>query len=255
MPIFRPSSTVEYSIIDPVRSSLDDDIISGDEVSPNILNKILEAVEQIKQHYSIEIDKVWWIGSSLTYQYQEDSDIDITLFVSNEYKEHLKELNSNIYELFDDKMYIKKHPVHFYFSTGAYSQHKADAIYDVTHNKWIKKPKQVDESEIAEIISHCSDFKEFNEIMKLYVELQSMLEHYNGSRGQLEGIIDQTVDVLVLFEKIRQMRRDDFSKKPNKSLPSANYECSNIVYKLLERFGLQSLSETVSSVLQQGLDN
>lgn len=253
MPIFRPSSTVEYSILDPVRSSLDDDIISGDEVNPNILSKILEVVENIKQHYSIEVDKVWWVGSSLTYQWQEDSDIDITLFVSKDYSEYLKELNTDVYKTFNEKLYIKQHPVHFYFSTGAGFQ--ADTIYDVMKDKWIKKPKQVDESEIAEIISHCSDFKEFNEIMKLYVELQSMLEHYNGSRGQLEGIIDQTVDVLVLFEKIRQMRRDDFSKKPNKSLPSANYECSNIVYKLLERFGLQSLSETVSSVLQQGLDN
>lgn len=255
MPIFRPTPTVDYSIIDPVQSSLDEDIVFGDQINPKIIDGILDFVQKIEETASIDVEKVWWVGSSLTYQWSEDSDIDITLFIDHSFKDQLKELNAWVHENYDGSMFVKKHPVNFHFATGRYERFKADAIYDVIKRKWIKKPKEVDESEIAEIISHCSDFKEFNDIMEKYIGLQDLLENYSGSRDQLSEIIDKTVDVLVLFEKIRQIRRDDFNKKPDKNLPSANYRCSNIVYKLLEKFGLGSLAETVASVLQQGFDN
>jgi predicted nucleotidyltransferase len=89
---------------------------------------------------NVKVDRIWLIGSSLTYQWTPESDLDVTLFVSKS-KDECKELNKLSAKHFNEKIFIKKHPVNFYFDPGRFLKFKSDAIYDLEHDKWIKKPE------------------------------------------------------------------------------------------------------------------
>jgi predicted nuclease with TOPRIM domain len=154
--------------------------------------------------------------------------------------------------LFNEKIFIKKHPINFHFVTGRYNRFKADAIYDIKLDKWVKKPESIEEDDIENLIESCQSVKEFNEILEEYINLKKLLESYTGDQEQLEEIFKQTFKVNNLFEKIRDIRREEFKKRKDPKLPSANFRCSNIIYKLLERYGLEDLAQELTKFVQRG---
>jgi predicted nucleotidyltransferase len=247
---------INYSIVDPVQPNLDSDIIIGDKLNNELRKKIISAIEIISNKTDLDIVKIWIIGSSLDYQYvKNESDIDITIFIERKTPEELIELNKAAADHLNEKLYHKGHPINFHFVKGRYLKFKADAIYDLLSDKWIKKPKAKNEDDIEDIIKSCSSLKEFNEVLEEYMELKNMLEGYSGNQEELEEIISQTVKVSILFDKIRDERRKDFNKKPDPNLPSANYRCSNIIYKLLEHYGLGDIVKEVTGFLESRLEN
>jgi len=256
MSIFMRPKTKEYSVIDPIKPGFDKAIIVDDKIRSSIRDKILSMVSKISSQIGYEVDKVWVLGSTLTHQWKKDSDIDITIFLKKQLDgDQYKELNTLAADNFNEKLFVNEHPVNFYFSPHRYLKFKADAIYDLSNEKWIKKPEAISEDDIEEIIKNCSSLKEFNQILEEYTELKNLLENYSGSREELEQIMSQTIKVSILFDKIRDERRKDFNKKPDPNLPSANYRCSNIVYKLLENYGLGDIVEEVTSFLDSRLEN
>lgn len=249
MSIFIQPHTKEYSVVDPIQSSLDADIIKNDKLNPNLRKQILEEVNKIKNHFSVKINKIWIVGSSLTFQYTPKSDIDVTLFVDAT-QDNLKDLNKICNEEYNEKIYINLHPVNFHFASGKYLRFKADAIYDLYNDKWIKKPEALEEDDVEEIIKGCQNVKEFNEILEEYLKLRKLLEHYNGNLEALDEIFEQTFKVNYLFNKIKDIRREEFKKRKDPNLPSANFRCSNIIYKLLENYGLGDLSKEITEFIR-----
>ncbi len=252
MSLFMRPKTQEYSIVDPVQPELNDDIIENDVIKSKIKNLILDSVKTIEKHLKLNVQKVWILGSSLTYQHTPESDIDVTLFIDNYDSEELKDLNKLTNDLFNEKIFIKKHPINFHFVTGRYNRFKADAIYDIKLDKWVKKPESIEEDDIENLIESCQSVKEFNEILEEYINLKKLLESYTGDQEQLEEIFKQTFKVNNLFEKIRDIRREEFKKRKDPKLPSANFRCSNIIYKLLERYGLEDLAQELTKFVQRG---
>jgi hypothetical protein len=170
-------------------------------------------------------------------------------------KDECKELNKLSAKHFNEKIFIKKHPVNFYFDPGRFLKFKSDAIYDLEHDKWIKKPESISEEDVQEIIQGCSTVKEFNEILKEYTDLKQLMESYSGAKNELEDILSQTLHVSSLFNKIKDKRREDYKKRGDPDLPSANYRCSNIIYKLLEHYGLGDLVVEVTHFLESRFKN
>ena len=68
MPIF----TQELSVIDPVRPTLDPEVIQSGKVLPEVRNKILKATEKIARDLNLKIEDVWLLGSSLTKQWKPE---------------------------------------------------------------------------------------------------------------------------------------------------------------------------------------
>jgi hypothetical protein len=116
----------------------------------------------------------------------------------------------------------------------------------------VKKPESIEEDDIENLIESCQSVKEFNEILEEYINLKKLLESYTGDQEQLEEIFKQTFKVNNLFEKIRDIRREEFKKRKDPKLPSANFRCSNIIYKLLERYGLEDLAQELTKFVQRG---
>ena len=247
--IFKPHIE-QYSVIDPVQSSLDEEIIFNDKVRPEIRAKILSAVDEISKVLKIEIQKVWALGSSFTYQYTPESDIDIMLVI-NKHKEELIELNKLADTQFNAKLFVNKHPVNFHFNYGKYFKFKADAIYDLKLDKWIKKPESLTDSDIQELVKGCESAKEFNEILQEYSKLKHLLDSYTNNPQQVKEILEQTLKVSYLFDKIRDTRREEFRKRKTDDIPSANFRCSNIIFKLLESYGLNNLAAEISNFFTQ----
>ena len=248
MPVFKPH-TEEYSVVDPIKPKLDTNIIENGKLKNTVKESVLDAVSQISKIISEKIQKVWVVGSSLTFQYTPESDIDVTLFVDADEEELIK-LNKLASEKFNEKIYIKKHPVNFHFNSGSYYKFKADAIYDIDHDKWIKKPEAMSEEELKNLITNCKNVDEFNEILEEYSKLKNLLENFDGNVKSLENILEQTFWVNYLFNKIRDIRREEFNEPSEKSIPSANYRCSNIIFKLLENYGLGNLSTEIARFIE-----
>ena len=244
----------EYSVIDPVQKDLDKSIVSNGKVLPEVRDKIIKAVEYISSKIKQDISNIWVMGSSLTHQWKPDSDIDVTLFLTQKKtRAELKEINKLMNKYFNGKLFVGNHPINFHVSPNRYYKFNADSIYDLLKDNWIKKPKALNESDIQEIISKCSSSEEFNEILEEYKKLTILLESYNGSNT--EDVITQALKVSYLFNKIKDIRREDFNKKKDSDIPSANFRCSNIIFKLLESYGLDSLAVQISSIFDSRLKN
>jgi predicted nucleotidyltransferase len=237
MPIF----TQELSIVDPIRPTLDPEIINNGKVIPLVRTKIIKSVTQISNDLNLKIEDIWLLGSSLTKQWTPNSDFDVTVFCDKEKKE-LHEINKICAKKYNEKIYFGKHPVNFYFTKKPFFKFKADAIYDLQNNKWIKKAKPVSEEDMEELIDQCSSAKEFNEILSEYTKLKNLLEE----KLDYKKIIEQAFKVNHLFENLKEVRRNDFEKRKNDDLPSANWRCSNIIFKLLENYGLEKLSNQLA---------
>lgn len=254
MSIFAPQKTEQYSVVDPVQEELDEEIIQNNKLVQSLRRKIISAVSHISKKMDINIKRIYLVGSSLTFQYRPDSDIDVTLFVESS-KEDLKDINKILEDSFNEKLFLHKHPINFHFNSGKYDKFKADAIYDVLGDKWIKQPEPLSDSDVEEMIHDCQSAKEFNEIMREYADLKHMLKSYSGDPDSLEEILDQAFKVSILFSKIRDIRREEFNKRKDKNIPSANFRCSNIIFKLLEQHGLNDLAKQISVFLQSRAKN
>lgn len=247
--------TQNYSIVDPIKSALDETVIQNDRLNPKLRDKITQAASKIENSLGVSIKKIWLIGSSLTYQWTPESDIDINLSIDEKDSDRLKILNKTLAEEFNELIFLGKHPINFHFTGGRYLKFKADAIYDVQSDKWIKKPQALSDDDIEDLIKNCSSLKEFSDILKEYIKLQKMLENYKGERSELNKILEQAFIVNNIFNEIRNIRREEFKKKPEKGLHSANERCSNVIYKLLEQYGLGDLSEEITDFVTLRLKN
>ncbi len=247
--------TKNYSIVDPIKSSLDETVIKNDTINPKLREKITQAVEKIERELKLAVKKTWVIGSSLTYQWTPTSDIDVNLFIEEKDADRVKELNKILYDEYNEKLFLGKHPINFHFTGGRYPKFKADAIFDITSNKWIKKPQALSEDDIEELIKGCASLQEFSDILKEYIKLQKLIESYNGQEDSLNEIFEQAFTVNNLFEKIRDIRREEFKKRPEKGMHSANERCSNVIFKLLEQYGLGNLSKEIANFIKLRLDN
>lgn len=249
--IFAESNVQEYSIIDPIQPSLDKELIVNGKINPEVKQKIMKVISKL----SIDVKNVWIIGSSLTHQWTPESDIDVTLFVDHKYKKNLKDLNTKLSDATHEKVFFQKHPINFHCFVGSYNEFKADAIYDLLRDKWIKRNDPMTQSDLDELIKGCSNSDEFRKVIEEYTDLVDLLDQFDGSKEQFIDIMEKTMWVSNLFNEIRDKRREDFDKHKTKGIPSANYRCSNVIFKLLEQYGLADLATQVADAVQSRLDN
>ena len=251
MPIF--AQVKEFSIIDPIQEELDKELISDGKVIAEVRSKILSEVNKIAEKFDIVIKKVWIVGSSISYQYTPDSDIDVNVFIEPKSPEEMINLNSKIASEFNEKLFVEEHPVNFYLNTGRFYKFRSDAIYDLLSNKWVKKPDALSEKDVREVIDECSSLEEFTEILEKYTELKKMLDKFDQSDEQLTKIIKKALHLNNLFVKIRDKRREDYKKRPDKSLPSAAFRCSNVIFQLLQEHGLGDIAEDLAGFIKSRL--
>lgn len=254
------TKAIEFSVISPVRSALDSLVINPttQKVQGAVKDQLIACAIKIAKDLNVELRKIWIIGSSLTFQWDEQSDIDVNLSLKTRIEDDkLLAINKYVSKKYNNKIKIGCHPVNFKIEQGNFKRFRADAIYDLVKNRWIKRPAILQEAEIRQLINQSSSTPEFQQIMKKYHELQQLLQKWKsfsgtGQRKQALAaeIFGTTQHIHHLYHTIKDERRRQFNKcKKNPNWPSANFQTINIIYKLLESKNIGHLEEEVARIM------
>ena len=148
--------TFKESIIDIPRRTyakavFDDADTPNPKIKPSVVVLINKQLEEFESEYPVL--KVSLIGSILTKRYRNDADLDLNvLFDVPEDKQEEERLRlskkylsaSNPDNIQGKLIPGSKHPINYYFITDKQTyddqNKKADAVFDIEGNKFIKRP-------------------------------------------------------------------------------------------------------------------
>ncbi|MCK5789081.1 MAG: hypothetical protein KAH32_08775, partial [Chlamydiia bacterium] len=122
------------SVLDIARDGLDPDVFQFPEQGAPIINarikqQIIDGVSQI--HLILPVQDYFVIGSILTPNYNERSDIDVTCEVDVNINPVSLENIVSLLKVINGRLAIgTQHPMNFYVVKGEFDQDKTEAIYD-----------------------------------------------------------------------------------------------------------------------------
>ena len=255
------------NVLDPVNKELSKEIFNKEIMIGKVKYYLVDTIIRWlkKMGYEKEVIKsIYLIGSSAGYQYNDTSDI----YVSVESTIPVEEIKK-IWRLLPNGNILPdtKHPINFYLTHDKHDAEMADAAYDIQNDSWMKKQK-VEPKEIPDTYSL--------EIAKFFIAgVNDRLEEYNRDRIELEfykkydpkeqEIKQEELDELIAKKEIeikadldsiyiahriiKGFRKEAFIAKETDlildiKINSPNNSINNIVYKSLERYGiLEKLDE------------
>lgn len=259
MNIFEKYITqINESVIDIERDSLDPTVFQFFEdgrlpiLKDGIKAQILKDVVSI--HSIIPVVDYFIIGSILTPQYNETSDIDVNVQVDAAYVDSLGTAKVlQIVKKLNGKYAVgTTHPINYYIITNEYNLDKTDAAYDVVNEKWLKTPIKI-EPDIYKYANKFAETVKYIDIAtgKLHRSLIDFEELKNIKTGKLkqlhryikrkvEEIEENVKDLVVMYKDIHILRKLAYTRfltpQEIKEYGSMNRLPENIIYKLLQKY-------------------
>ena len=259
---------IKESIIDIPRRRyapgiFDDADTNNPKLKKVVVDMILDQIDKFQETYPIK--KYSLIGSILTKRYRDDADLDINVLfdVPKEKREEERLRLSQKYLSAKNPDNIQgklipgtKHPINFYFITDMKTyqeqEDKADAVFDIEDNKFIKRPEEF----TFDPTMYVKDFeKKVQEIDVVKGELKRDIIDYRELEGltsddvlnlqdkindKLDEIEDNIRDIIKIGDGVdaerraafdRDMSPDEIRKYGIKNrLPKA------VIYKMLEKY-------------------
>lgn len=227
------------------------------------------------------IQNIYLTGSSATFQWREDSDIDITVVVKTGYDPILgesfadswqyKELKENISKV-NSSVFVGKHPINYYFTFTFVSQ-AYDAVYDILRDVWVKRPPELTPFDPRmqflfvwhKIEDWCEDVDElvmemrrdvidYRYIHSLLNELPekywpALLNMLNQRLTELNQNIQELIDKYNELHAERKISFEGLDSLSDEELISANWLPDNIRYKFAERYKYNQLAKALWKIL------
>lgn len=257
------------NILDPINKELSKDIfikeIMRGKVKFYLIDTIIKWLK--KMGYEKEIIKsIHLIGSSAGYQYNETSDIDVSVETDIPI-----ETIKKIWRMLPNGNTLPetKHPVNYYLTSNLHDVETSDAAYNILKDTWVKKQK-IEENiippsyalEIARFfIAGINDrLDEYNrdkqelEIYKKYnpEEQEIKQEEIDDLISKKENEIKADMDsIFIAHNIIKGFRKEAYDNNETNimldlKVKNSNNTINNIVYKTLEKFGyLDKMTEVV----------
>ena len=223
------------SIIDIPRKTYAPGVFDNvDTENPKLKQKVLDMIDkQIKEFEKLApVVSTSLIGSILTKRYRNDADLDINVLFDvpeDEQEERREQYSSLLKDINGKNVPGTEHPVNYYVITDPKvlenNNRKADGIFSIKDNDWIKKPdedtfepekyeaefqKRVQELDIikGELKRDIVDYQELkqltnNDVLNLQALVNDKLEEIEDSVRRLKAIGD----------KLTTDRRDIFSRE------------------------------------------
>ena len=276
---------MKESIIDIPRRTyapgvFDEADTSNTKIKPSVKKLIDDQLKDFEKEYTIL--KVGLIGSILTKRYRNDADLDINVLFDVP-KEKQEEERVRLSKQFlsvsnPDNIQGKeipgtKHPINFYFLTSKETyddqEKKADAVFDIENNKFIKRPdefvfdpslyvkefeKKVQELDVikGELKRDIIDYDELKELNP-----NDVLELQDKINDKLEEIENDIEDVIKVGDTVDAERRaafdTDMSPDEIKQFGIKNRLPKNVVYKLLEKYHYLTFYKKCKKILDDGI--
>ena len=277
-------SQFKESIIDIPRrtyapSVFDDEDTNNPKIKDSVLRLITEQFKEFETQYPIL--KYSLIGSILTKRYRNDADLDINvLFDVPEEKREEERLrlskqflaSSNPDNIQGKLIPGTKHPVNYYFITDkkTYDDQnaKADAVYSIKGQKFIKRPeefdfnpnlylkdfqKQVDKIDMlkGELKRDIIDYDELTELKP--GEIKDLEKRISNKLGEIEKDIQDLTDIGTEVDAERRAAFDrDMTPDEIKTYSIKNRLPKNVVYKMLEKYHYLKFLKKCKKILDDG---
>ena len=276
--------TFVESIIDIPRSTyapgvFDESDTNNPKIKSSVLSMIDKQVEDFAKEYPVL--KITLIGSILTKRYRNDADLDINVLFDvpkdKQEEERLRLSKQFLSSKNPDNIQGKlipgtKHPVNYYLITDEETyddqNNKADAVFDITNNKFVKRPEDF----TFDVNLYIKDFdKKVQEIDVIKGELKRDIIDYDElselKPGEIKGLQDKVNNKLKEIEKDLQdiinigdtvdverraafdtdMTPDQIRKYGIKNrLPKA------VIYKMLEKYHYITFFKRCKKILDDG---
>ena len=257
-----------------------DDVESKDpKIKPSVKKLIDAQLKEFEKEYPII--KTALIGSILTKRYRNDADLDINVLfdVPKEKAEEERERLSQKYLSSKNPDNIQgkeipgtKHPINYYFVTDEKTydgqNSKADAVFDIENNKFIKRPedytfdpklyvkdfeKKVQEIDVVkgELTRDIIDYDELKELKP-----DDILNLQDKINSKLKEIQDGIEDIIKIGDGVDAERRAAFDKDMSpeeiKKFSIKNRLPKNVVYKMLEKYHYLTFYKKCKKILDDG---
>jgi len=272
------------SIIDIPRRTyapkvFDDADTSNPKIKDSVKAQIQAQLKEFETEYPIL--KTSLIGSILTKRYRNDADLDINVLfdVPSEKAEEerlrlsKKYLSASNPDNIQGKLIAgSEHPINYYFITDKETydnqNKKADAVFDIDSNKFVKRPedfvfdvnlyikefdKKVQEMDIVkgELKRDIIDYDELKELSP-----EDVLNLQDKINDKLEEIEDSINDIVKIGDGVDADRRAAFDKDMSpdeiRTYGVKNRLPKNVVYKMLEKYHYLKFYKKCKKILDDG---
>jgi len=222
------------------------------------------------------------IGSILTRRYRDDADLDINVLFDVP-KEKQEEERLRLSQKFlsaknPDNIQGKlipgtRHPINYYFITDKETyddqNKKADAVFDIGKNKFIKRPedfefdpglyvkdfeKKVQEIDVikGELKRDIIDYKELKGL-----KTNDVLDLQDKVKDKLEEIEDSIEDIIKIGDMVDSERRkafdSDMSPEEIRQYGIKNRLPKAVIYKMLEKYHYITFYKYCKKILDDGV--
>src|SRR6056300_1912718 len=272
------------SIIDIPRRTyapgvFDDADTENPKIKPSVKKLIDDQLKDFETEYPIL--KTGLIGSILTKRYRNDADLDINVLfdvpVEKQEEERTRLSKKYLSASNPDNIQGKeipgtKHPINFYFITDKVTyqdqEDKADAVFDIENNKFIKRPedfvfdmdlylkdfeRKVQEIDVVkgELKRDIIDYRELEELSPDDIlNLQELINE------KLEEIEDSIRDIIKIGDGVDADRRAAFDKDMSpdeiRKYGIKNRLPKNVIYKMLEKYHYLKFYKKCKAILDDG---
>jgi phosphopantetheine adenylyltransferase len=250
------------------------------KMKSKIIGQIMKQFTEFKKEYPILDYSL--IGSILTKRYRDDADLDINVLFDVP-KEKQEEERTRLSKLFlstknADNIQGKlipgtNHPINYYFITdkATYDDQnkKADAVFDIGKNKFIKRPedftfdpglyvsdfnKKVQEIDVikGELKRDIIDYKELKGL-----SANDVLDLQEKIKDKLEEIEDDIELIIKVGDDIDAERRKafdtDMSPEEIRQYGIKNRLPKAVIYKMLEKYHYITFYKYCKKILDDGV--
>ena len=237
---FRKYIDMFEAIVDTPKKQLSDIFTEEGKLYPEVKNTVLMGVKNIQKAFpEVKMLDFYMVGGTVTYQYKDTSDIDVSLVYPPDIDQdtfkriwtYTRELEKKI------KPWMGKRPFQFTPETsgGRTVLKNADSAYDPRTDEWIKKPDHVrTQQEYGKLIGSQDSYERKiyaaaersvqPNLVRLYKELTA-----NG----LTDIAKQYITkALATYESIKSWRKRAYNESDERI--SKNWNTGNIIYKFFD---------------------
>ncbi len=248
-------------------------------IKPSVKKQIQDQIKEFEKEYPVI--KIALIGSILTKRYRNDADLDINVLfdVPKEKQEQERVDLSQKYLSAKNSKNIQgklipgtQHPINYYFltdqSTYDDQNKKADAVFDIENDKFIKRPDDFTfdtnlyvkefERKVQELDVIKGELKrdiiDYNELVELQPD--DILNLQDKINTKLEEIEDSISDVIKIGDGVDAERRSAFNSDMTpdqiRKYGIKNRLPKNVIYKMLEKYHYLKFYKKCKQILDDG---
>ena len=276
--------TFKESIIDIPRSTYAPGVFDeADTKNPKIKSSVKAMIDKQVEDFEKEypVLKITLIGSILTKRYRNDADLDINVLFDvpkdKQEEERLRLSKQFLSSKNPDNIQGKlipgtKHPVNYYLITDQETyddqNKKADAVFDITNNKFIKRPedftfdmnvylkdfeRKVQEIDVikGELKRDIIDYDELSDLKP--GDIQGLQDKVNGKLKEIEKDLQDIINIGDTVDAERRAAFDtDMTPDQIRTYGIKNRLPKNVIYKMLEKYHYLTFFKRCKKILDDG---